>query len=492
MTAAGFEPLDNAACYRALTAHDSRFDGRFFVGVSSTGIYCRPVCRVKTPKAGNCAFFPSAAAAEAEGYRPCRKCRPELAPGLAPIDAAACLVRRVVRIVEEGCLDESGPSALAARLGVSDRHVRRLFVQAFGVPPIRYLQTRRLLLAKSLLTDTRLPITDVAFASGFGSVRRFNDLFRKRYRLTPSSLRSRRRDPAGDAGDGIVLRLGYRSPFRWESLLGFFARRAIPGLESVDADVYRRTVEIETNGRRLRGWIAVRDQPRENALEAFVSRSLLPVLPKIASRIRAMFDLDCDPEAVCARLSVMNRVRPGLCVPGTRVPGCFDSFEMAVRAILGQQVTTTAARTLAMRVARDLGETIATPFAGLERTFPSPETVARLGDGAAARLGGLGIIRARSRAIGALAEAMASGELILDSAADPGAEMARLSALPGFGPWTINYVAMRTLGWPDAFLRDDWGVKKALPGVGPADRERLAESWRPWRAYAVVNLWNSL
>lgn len=483
--------MDPAACYAAFQAHDARFDGRVFVAVSSTGIYCRPVCRVRMPRVANCSFHVSAASAEAAGYRPCRKCRPELAPGLAPVDATHRLARQAVLMLENGCLAEQNVAELAAALDVSDRHLRRVFAAAFGVSPVQYLQTRRLLLAKSLLADTGLSITEIAFAAGFGSLRRFNALVKSRYRLPPSALRSRRRDDAADA-DRIVVLLGYRPPYAWREMLAFLTDRVVPGVESVTAGVYRRTVRIAHGGAVHAGWLAVENMAGKNALAVTLAPSLLPVLPLVLAKVRHFFDLDCDPEAIHEKLADLETVREGIRIPGLRVPGCFDAFEMAVRAILGQQITVKAARTLAARMALHFGAEIATPFPELTRAFPSPETIAELSGEPESHLGPLGIIRTRARSIRALAEALLRDGLRLSPAADPDPQMEALLALPGFGQWTAQYVAMRALAWPDAFPHTDLGVKKALAGRSDREILAMAEAWRPWRSYATMNLWHSL
>lgn len=485
---------DRKACYAAFKAHDVRFDGRLFICVASTGIYCRPVCRVKRPKEANCSFQPSAAAAELAGYRPCLKCRPELAPGLAPVDASARLAHKAALRIEEDCLSERSLADLAESLGVTDRHLRRVFAAAFGVPPIRYLQTRRLLLAKSLLADTRLPVTRIAFAAGFGSLRRFNDLFRKQYRLTPTALRKAGRKEAGAARgeEGATVLLGYRPPYGWDAMLAFLAGRAIPGVESVADGAYRRVVALRHGAERRFGWISVTHREKRNALAVTLSPSLIPALPKALARVRLLFDLDSDPQAVFDVLSAMNEWRPGLCVPGARLPGCFDPFEMASRAVLGQQITVKAARTLAGRLAKAFGEAVETPFADLAVAFPAPERIASLAGPVEGHLGPLGIIGSRARSIAALALAMVEGRVALSPAADVEREMRALRALPGFGDWTVQYLAMRALGWPDAFPHTDYGVKKAMDGMAAGSMLAMAERWRPWRAYAVMHLWNSL
>ena len=484
-------PLDHPACYAAMRAHDSRFDGRFFCGVSSTGIYCRPVCRVKLPREENCRFFPSAAAAEAAGYRPCLKCRPELAPGLAPSDSVARLAASAARAMEEDGLSDGSIFGLAQRLGISDRHLRRVFLAQYGVSPVRFLQTQRLLLAKSLLTDTRLAVTAVAMTAGFGSIRRFNDLFRKRYRLSPSRFRSGAGGDAGQ-GDAITLLLGYRPPYAWDELISFLAQRAVPGVEWVTRDAYRRTAAVPKGALLHTGWISVAHLPQRHALAVTVASTLLPVLPQVLARIRHLFDLNCDPLSIAEKLASFSGMGAGILVPGVRLPGCFDPFEMSTRAVLGQQISVKAAGTLAARLSDAFGVGIETPFRQLWRGFPLPEDICSLEAPVADRLGPLGITGARARSILALARELAKDATILSHRGDPGRSTERLLQLPGFGPWTVNYIAMRALGWPDAFPDTDLGVRKALRGIPAEEAAALVQSWSPWRSYATVTLWNWL
>ena len=474
--------LDSSICYRALRARDARFDGRFFVAVSSTRIYCRPVCTVKPPKRENCRFFPSAAAAESSGYRPCLRCRPELAPGNASVDATTRLAQAAASMMEDATLDQAGLDALAARLGITDRHLRRAFGAEFGVSPVEFAQTQKLLLAKRLLTDTVLPVTEVAFASGFGSVRRFNALFKRRYRLRPSQLR--RDAPSAAAADVLGFELSFRPPFDWPAVSAFLGARAIAGVEAVQDGGYRRTVRIPGDGKEHSGWIAVEVSPKKPTLRVAVSASLAKALPPVLSRVKGLMDLACHPAEVAQALGALARRHPGL-----RVPGAFDGFEIAVRAILGQQVTVAAARTVAGRFAAAFGDPVATPFDSLTTLFPTAAQVAGLPPGRIARLGMPG---ARARTVVALARAVADGRLALVPNADIDATLETLRALPGVGEWTAQYIAMRALSWPDAFPHTDLGVMKAL---GETDARRVlaaGEAWRPWRAYAVMHLWQSL
>lgn len=474
---------DRDALYRALRAHDPRFDGRFYVGVTSTGVYCRPVCRVRPPRRDNCRFFPTAAAAEGSGFRPCLRCRPELAPGNAGIDAGARLARAAAELIEGGMLEEAGLDQLAARLGITGRHLRRVFHDELGASPIEYAQTQRLLMAKRLLTDTEMPVIEVAMASGFGSLRRFNTLIKQRYRLTPTDLRrsSPQRPPEAEP----VFRVAYRPPFDWPSLITFLGRRAVDGVESVtDAGLYRRTVALESRGTIWRGWLTVRQAAGRHELEVRVSGGLLRVLPQILIRVRRLFDLSCHPDTIAQVLGPLAEAAPGL-----RVPGAFDGFEMAVRAILGQQITVSAARTVAGRLAHRHGESIETPFPELTTVFPPAQRVAVLDVPAIAELG---IIASRARSIIALATALTEGRVRLEPDADVGDTLTALRDIPGIGDWTAQYLAMRALSWPDAFPAGDHGVRKALGEKSTAKLRARAQAWRPWRAYAVMHLWREL
>ena len=475
--------LDPNTCYRALRARDARFDGRFFVAVSSTRIYCRPVCTVKPPRRENCRFYPSAAAAESGGYRPCLRCRPELAPGNASVDATSRVAQAAASLIEDRALDAEGLEAVAARLGITDRHLRRAFGTEFGVSPVEFAQTQRLLLAKRLLTDTALPVTEVAFASGFGSLRRFNALFKSRYRLRPGQLRRQMRAAAAPASDALHFELSFRPPYDWPALGAFLGARAIAGVESLAGGRYRRTVRVAQEGEDHLGWIEAGLSPKKPALRVAVSASLSRVLPPVLSRVKALMDLACNPAEVADALGVLARAHPGL-----RVPGAFDGFEIAVRAILGQQVSVAAARTVAGRFAQALGDALETPFAALTTVFPA---AARVADAPAGRIARLGMPGARARTVLALARAVAEGSLELVPNADIEATLDKLRALPGVGEWTAQYIAMRALAWPDAFPHTDLGVMKAL---GTKDAKRVlaaGEAWRPWRAYAVMHLWNS-
>jgi AraC family transcriptional regulator of adaptative response / DNA-3-methyladenine glycosylase II len=395
-------------------------------------------------------------------------------------------------LLEEHCGSGRSIEELACHLGCTDRHLRRAFTAEYNVSPVQYLQTCRLLLAKNLLTDTDLSIIDVAMAAGFGSLRRFNDLFKKQYRLAPTALR---RQPASAKRQNniITLALGYRPPYQWRQMLDFLALRAISGVETIRDGEYLRTVNLVTaEQRHVCGWVRVGHRSQDNVLTVTMDSALLPVVTHLLARIRHLFDLYCDPHAVYEVLASMNNIRPDLCTPGTRLPGCFDTFEMAVRAVLGQQITVKAASTLAARLVEAYGAPVQTELEGLTHAFPSAEDIIALDGPIDKHLGPLGIIKARARTILELARAIVQDDINFNFCAHPEIEIRKLIAIPGIGPWTAQYIAMRAMGWPDAFPHTDYGVKKALAPHTSDEILSLAEAWRPWRSYATVNLWNSL
>ena len=485
--------LESDACYLALKTHDARFDGSFFTAVTSTGIYCRPVCRVKTPRRENCRFFRHAAQAEAAGFRPCLRCRPELAPRAASWstqDASRILALQAARLIDEPDAwpdaaegQAPGASRIAQRLGVSDRHLRRIFEAHFGVSPLQYLQTRRLLAAKQLIADTRLPMTQVALASGFASVRRFNAAFIEHYGLNPSALRRAGEKEARD-GQPVEVRIGFRPPYDHQAMLDFFTRRALRGVEAMEEGAgFARTLRVRHGASTHVGWLRIElDGERQQALLS-VSESLAGALPIVISRVRAMLDLDAEPMAINAALHASFPQGDGI-----RVPGTVDGFELAVRAVLGQQITVAAARTMGSRLVEALGEPVETPIAGLTRLFPTPAALAAAdGD----TLGRMGIVRQRQAALQALAREVDAGRLALHAGADVPATLAALQALPGIGDWTAQYIAMRALRWPDAFPAGDIALQKALGVSGARAAAQASQAWQPWRSYAVLRAWHS-
>jgi len=485
--------MENTAYYSAFKAKDTRFDGRFFVGISSTGIYCRPVCRAKLPKPENCTFYESAAEAEKAGYRPCLLCRPELAPGIKLPDAENSLACRAAKILEDNFSTEHSLKQVSERLGCTDRHLRRVFMAEYNVSPLQYLQTRRLLLAKNLLSDTTLSVLEIALISGFGSLRRFNETFKKQYRLTPTMLRRESLRKTKSDHDTITLTLGYRPPYQWEPMLDFLALRAIPGVELIRDGAYMRVVHIMTEKHEhIYGWICIRHLPQRNALSVTIKTTLLPVLSQILARIRHLFDLHCDPDAIYEILASMNSIHPGFCIAGLRLPGCFDTFEMMVRAVLGQQISVKAARTLAERLVVSFGKPVETGIEGLTHSFPSAADLIALDKPIRDCLGPLGVTGKRADAILELARLCIRDQSELSSYIEPEQVIQKLQNISGIGEWTARYIAMRALSAPDTFLHTDYGVKKALSPRTSQEILALAESWHPWRSYATMNLWNSL
>jgi len=477
--------MDHEACYRAISQRDPRFDGRLFIGVKTTGIYCRPVCPARTPLSRNVTFFPTAAAAQEAGFRPCLRCRPETAPDLGAWRGTSNTVSRALSLIELGALDEGDVDALAGRLGVGERQLRRLFRQHLGASPIAVAQTRRVLLAKQLIHETRLPMTEVAFAAGFGSIRRFNETFQTLFGRAPGALR-RAGGPEVSAGaqGEISLLLRYQPPYDWPSMIAFLRVRAIPGMERVTDETYSRTIRFGDD----QGTVTVR--PGEgDALRVTVRFPRLSALPAIIARIRRVFDLSAEPLAITAHLARDPALAPLIAArPGLRAPGAWDGFELAIRAVLGQQITVGAAIRLAGKLVAKHGALMLEPRDGLTHVFPQPEIVA------AADLATLGMPRSRAQALSAVAAAVVEDPHLFN--ADRGLEeaIARLKAIRGVGEWTAQYIALRQMRLPDAFPAADVGLMRAMTGADgrrPTADELLAraEAWRPWRAYAAQHLW---
>jgi AraC family transcriptional regulator of adaptative response / DNA-3-methyladenine glycosylase II len=472
---------------RARKSRDARFDGQFYVGVRTTGIYCRPICPANTPKSENVTFFPTAAAAGEAGYRPCLRCRPECAPGTPAWSGTSTTVRRGLQLIANGALDDSNVESLATRLGVTSRHLRRLFTRHLGASPLAVAHTQRLHFAKQLIDQTRLPMQDIAIAAGYRSTRRFNDSFAKTYGRSPRELRGGRdAAEASHPGTALSVKLPVRMPFDWPSLLAFFAARAVPGVETIDGGRYLRTVTID--GRP--GAIEVRPDAGgvRLTMHGVGTQGIFPVV----QRCREVFDLDAPVREIADVLS-RDSLLAGLLDrnPGVRVPGAWDGFELAVRAVLGQQISVKAATTIAGRIARTYGEPVAIgAVSGLSHLFPVPERLAR------ARFNNTGITRARAATLRRLAQAVVDGALSFDRSQDPASLRASLLAITGIGDWTADYVAMRALKNPDAFPAADLGLLRAFDRpdrkrLRPAELEEISQRWRPWRAYAALLLWGS-
>jgi AraC family transcriptional regulator of adaptative response / DNA-3-methyladenine glycosylase II len=490
--------LDHDNCYRALASRDARFDGRFFIAVKTTGIYCRPICPARTPKSENVLFMPSAAAAQEGGFRPCLRCRPEAAPdsgawrGVSNTGVSHT-VTRALALIEMGELDSEDLASLCNKLGVGERQLRRLFAEHVGAAPNVVAQTRRVLLAKQLIHETRLPLTEIAFASGFGSVRRFNEVFQQMFARPPSALRhgSAPERSAGPQGE-VSLLLRYRPPYDWPAMLGFLTARAIPGMETVQDDTYSRSICLGG----VQGSVSVTHAPESQALRVLLRFPHLAALPAIIARLRRMFDLAADPAVIQAQLSAACPWMASLTAsrPGLRVPGNWDGFELAMRAVLGQQITVGAAIKLAAKMVAQYGEPMHELSAhqlGLSRVFPTPERLA------SAELAALGLPASRARTLSGVAAALLAKPQLFDAGASLDESLDKLLVLPGIGDWTAQYIAIRQQREPDAFPSGDVGLMQAikrLEGSRPSAKQlsERAEVWRPWRAYAAQHLWQSL
>ena len=480
--------LDTEACYRAVQSRDRRFDGVFYTAVRTTGIYCRPSCPARTPAARNVTFHPTAASAHASGYRACKRCLPDATPGSPEWDVAADVAGRAMRLIADGLVDREGVDGLARRVGYTPRHLGRLLTQELGAPPLALARARRAQSARVLIETTDLPLTAVAFAAGFASVRQFNETLREIYAASPTELRGRR---GGTPTPGTVtVRLPVRTPYDGRALLDFLALRAIPGIEVVDADTYARTLRLPHGPGTVRLRLPQSDRVGETAVaEATFALSDLRDLSAATERTRRLLDADCDPVAVAAALGDDDLVGPAVrSAPGLRVPGHVDGDEVAVRAVLGQQVSVAGARTVAARFVQQWGDRIDTDVPGLTHLFPSSATLAQQNPES------LPMPRARGRALVGMCATLEAGDIVLDRGADRDDVRAGLLALPGIGPWTTDYIALRALGHPDVFLPTDIGIRDALAGLGqdPSRAAQLAERWRPWRSYAQVHLWNTL
>jgi AraC family transcriptional regulator of adaptative response / DNA-3-methyladenine glycosylase II len=480
--------LDAESCYRAVKSRDRRFDGVFYTAVRTTGIYCRPSCPARTPAFHNVTFHPTAASAQSAGFRACKRCAPDATPGSPDWDVAADAAGRAMRLIGDGVVDREGVDGLARRIGYTPRHLGRILTQELGAGPLALARAKRAQTARVLLETTDLGAADVAFAAGFSSVRQFNDTVREVYASTPTQLRGGRGRGAG--GGTLELRLAVRTPFAGRALLAFLALRAVPGVELATESAYSRTLRLPHGPGTVE--LTLDDHP-DGGPTAFVPATFrladLRDLSAAVERVRRLLDADCDPVAIAEAFAgdpVLGRlVRE---VPGLRVPGHVDGDEIAVRAVLGQQVSVAAARTAARRLTEQYGETLADPVAGLTHLFPSP---ARLGE---LDPGDLPMPRSRGRALVALCRTLADGALSLDRAGDRDDVRRQLIDIPGIGPWTADYIALRALGHPDVFLPTDIGIRDAIRLLGrdPADAAALAEGWRPWRSYAQLHLWQTL
>lgn len=463
---------DQTTYYKALSARDARFDGVFFVGVTSTRIYCRPICPARTPLQKNCTFHLSPAAAALAGFRPCRRCRPELAPGRAPVDA----VSRLARIAADRVDRLSSLGELAQELGVSDRQLRRAFAREYGVSPQAMRTHRRLELAHKLLTESNLSVTEVAFASGFGSLRRFHAAFKEHFNIVPRELQR-----SFSQRETVTLQLSYRPPLDWEALLHYLAPRLWPGVESIERSCYRRVIGEPG----VSGILEIAPARHPDRLDVKIPLEMASQSASILRSVRRLFDLDCDPAPIAAQLKPsLPNFREGI-----RVPGAFHNFELALRALLGQQVSVKAATTLGGRLVRAFGRPLTRPQGNLTHLFPEART---LSNAALHELQELGLTSARASSLQALAEAVSTGRLRLEPGLDMEHQLQELQALPGIGPWTAHYIAMRALGWPDAFPHQDLGLRKAQDNCSARELLERSQAWQPWRSYAAQHLWRTL
>lgn len=472
--------FDLQTCSRARLSRDARFDGKFFIGVLTSGVYCRSICPAPTAKEKNVRYYPTAAAAAEAGFRPCLRCRPECSPGTPAWLGTPSTVSRALRLIDESGLEDGGVETLAAKLGVGSRHLRRLFLQHLGATPSAVAQTRRLHFAKKLIDETTLPMNQIAIASGFGSVRRFNAGIQKIYQRTPTQIRKLSRQTGNEPENQYVFRLRYRAPYHWQGMLTFLGARAIPGVEIAASGEYRRTISL--NGQH--GHFAVSLDAATDTLVVRLNFGDPRALYKIIERIRAMFDLNADWTSIRRGLSSDPALARRLeNAPGLRVPGCWDPFELVIRAILGQQITVKGASSLAGRIARKYG-VLHAGTQGLTHLFPPAEMLAD------ADLTSVGLTKARAATIREFARAVRGGQIQFDGIVDSNKLIANLRQIPGIGNWTAQYVAMRALGEPDAFLSGDLGLLRALKIAGTRALEERSETWRPWRAYAAMYLWN--
>ena len=480
--------LDKESCYRAVKSRDRRFDGIFYTGVHTTGIYCRPSCPARTPAYQNVEFFPTAAAAQAAGFRACKRCLPDATPGSPDWDVAADAAGRAMRLIADGVVDREGVDGLAARIGYTSRHLTRLLTQELGAGPLALARARRAQTARVLIETTEMTYADIAFASGFASVRQFNDTVREVYAASPTELRGRHKRPQRTNGT-VRMRIAVRTPFAGRALLGFLAPRAVPGVEATGENWYARTLSLPHGSGTVR--VTLEDLGGVGTAHVTADFALADLrdISAAVERVRRLLDADCDPVAIGDQFAGDPVLGPLVRrTPGLRVPGHVAGDEVAVRAVLGQQVSVSAARTVAARLARDVGRPLPAPTDGLTQLFPEVDRLAEL------EPTNLPMPRTRGAALVTICRALADGDLALDRGPDRDDVRRRLLALPGIGPWTADYIALRALGHPDVFLPTDIGIRRALTALGraPSAAVELSEGWRPWRSYALLHLWQTL
>lgn len=476
--------------YNAFVSKDERFDGKFFAGITTTGIYCRPICKARLPKKENCVFFKTKAEAEKAGFRPCLICRPELAPEYSIVNAKKTIAEQTLSMLNQNACDENVLENISKKLGYSDRHIRRVFQEEFNVSPIEYLQTNRLLLAKKLLTDTKLSIQDVAIGSGFKSLRNFNNSFKKHYKIAPSYFRKREKQK-DTTNDEIIVYLSYKPPYDWDSLLYFLKMREVKDMEIITDKTYTRAISIQGKNETFEGYIKVENKEDKNALKVGVSYGLIKILSVVLNKVKNLFDLTSNPEIIYDNIKSLNEIKPNLCKIGTRVPGAINVFEIAVRAVLGQLVSIKTACTLVKRFVEKFGKKINTGIDGISIAFPEPKAILDI-ENAVEEMKSIGIHYAKGNAILELAKYYNKIENDYSQLADIQEEIVKLKAIKGIGNWTANYIAMRAMNYTDSFLATDYGVVKALEPIKPKEIEKISAKWSPWRSYITVNIWNSL
>lgn len=476
--------------YNAFVSKDERFDGKFFAGITTTGIYCRPICKARLPKKENCVFFKTKAEAEKAGFRPCLICRPELAPEYSIVNAKKTIAEQTLSMLNQNACDENVLENISKKLGYSDRHIRRVFQEEFNVSPIEYLQTNRLLLAKKLLTDTKLSIQDVAIGSGFKSLRNFNNSFKKHYKIAPSYFRKREKQK-DTTNDEIIVYLSYKPPYDWDSLLYFLKMREVKDMEIITDKTYTRAISIQGKNETFEGYIKVENKEDKNALKVGVSYGLIKILSVVLNKVKNLFDLTSNPEIIYDNIKSLNEIKPNLCKIGTRVPGAINVFEIAVRAVLGQLVSIKTACTLVKRFVEKFGKKINTGIDGISIAFPEPKAILDI-ENAVEEMKSIGIHYAKGNAILELAKYYNKIGNDYSQLADIQEEIVKLKAIKGIGNWTANYIAMRAMNYTDSFLATDYGVVKALEPIKPKEIEKISAKWSPWRSYITVNIWNSL
>lgn len=476
--------------YNAFVSKDERFDGKFFAGITTTGIYCRPICKARLPKKENCVFFKTKAEAEKAGFRPCLICRPELAPEYSIVNAKKTIAEQTLSMLNQNACDENVLENISKKLGYSDRHIRRVFQEEFNVSPIEYLQTNRLLLAKKLLTDTKLSIQDVAIGSGFKSLRNFNNSFKKHYKIAPSYFRKREKQK-DTTNDEIIVYLSYKPPYDWDSLLYFLKMREVKDMEIITDKTYTRAISIQGKNETFEGYIKVENKEDKNALKVGVSYGLIKILSVVLNKVKNLFDLTSNPEIIYDNIKSLNEIKPNLCKIGTRVPGAINVFEIAVRAVLGQLVSIKTACALVKRFVEKFGKKINTGIDGISIAFPEPKAILDI-ENAVEEMKSIGIHYAKGNAILELAKYYNKIGNDYSQLADIQEEIVKLKAIKGIGNWTANYIAMRAMNYTDSFLATDYGVVKALEPIKPKEIEKISAKWSPWRSYITVNIWNSL